>query len=408
MQLRKEKNPVARRILGIDAASTEIGCRPEVFAHAFRFLKNHHLDGRNDHLLGTPPDIPKLGATFHAGEDFYDIVDGLRAIEEAIFFLDLGRGDRIGHAIALGIEPRDFYQHKGDHLMLPRHELLDNVVWLLEKLRAYAINLPNLIPDLEQWYNQLFLQLYIQEDGRIDSRRWGSGSGHNSQLGFIPHSVFHDAWMLRGDDPACYFSGRFERNITLTYWDRCAINETHTQLNILRRSDEITRLYHLYHYDPNVKRRGEVTQGLEVDNAYVQAIRIIQDEMQKEIRDKGIAIETNPSSNYLIGSFRRYDRHPLVRFFNLGLTCDPQELHRCPQMFVSINTDDQGVFNTCLEKEYTLMAAAMERAKDDQGRPLYCTAMIYDWLDRIREMGIEQSFHLQHHKGAVDDYLPTL
>lgn len=30
-------------MVGIDAANSEIYCRPEVFAQAFRFLKNHNV-----------------------------------------------------------------------------------------------------------------------------------------------------------------------------------------------------------------------------------------------------------------------------------------------------------------------------------------------------------------------------
>ncbi len=66
--------------------------------------------------------------------------------------------------------------------------------------------------------------------------------------------------------------------------------------------------------------------------------------------------------------------------------------HSCPQLFVSINTDDKGVFNTSLENEYALLASALEFAEDENGDKLYNPAAIYKWLDSIREMGIQQSF----------------
>lgn len=37
------KNPLVGRVVGIDAANSEIYCRPEVFAQAFRFLRNHKI-----------------------------------------------------------------------------------------------------------------------------------------------------------------------------------------------------------------------------------------------------------------------------------------------------------------------------------------------------------------------------
>lgn len=108
-----------------------------------------------------------------------------------------------------------------------------------------------------------------------------------------------------------------------------------------------------------------------------------------------MAIETNPSSNVLIGPFSIYNKHPLMNFYNLGLETDLEKIKACPQLFVSINTDDQGVFSTYLENEYALMALALEKVEDEDGNKVYNTSMIYDWLDRIRQMGLEMSFKSQ-------------
>jgi len=89
---------------------------------------------------------------------------------------------------------------------------------------------------------------------------------------------------------------------------------------------------------------------------------------------------------------KRYSKHPITNFYNLGLTYDHEKLENNPQLFISINTDDQGVFNTYLENEYAMLAIALEKEKDENGKPIYNQAMIYDWLDRIREMGLEMSF----------------
>lgn len=84
------------RIRGIDAANSEILARPEVFAQAFRFLRNE---------LRTDTQYPNnLGMTYHVGEDFLDAVDGLRAVDEVLTFMGFHNGDRLGHAIVLGID----------------------------------------------------------------------------------------------------------------------------------------------------------------------------------------------------------------------------------------------------------------------------------------------------------------
>lgn len=82
----------------------------------------------------------------------------------------------------------------------------------------------------------------------------------------------------------------------------------------------------------------------------------------------------------------RYDEHPILRFFNFGLDT-PYKPHN---ISVSINTDDQGVFSTSLEREYSLMALAMERneLKGHKNSP----RAVIEWLNRVREMSIEQRF----------------
>lgn len=58
----------------------------------------------------------RLGLTVHAGEDFADPMTGLRNIWEAAVNLDLGEGDRIGHALAAGLKDRetvlDFFERR--------------------------------------------------------------------------------------------------------------------------------------------------------------------------------------------------------------------------------------------------------------------------------------------------------
>lgn len=38
------------------------------------------------------------------------------------------------------------------------------------------------------------------------------------------------------------------------------------------------------------------------------------------------------------------------------------------------------------------MVLALEKAKDEDGNKLYDIENIYEWLNYVREMGIEQSF----------------
>lgn len=102
----------------------------------------------------------------------------------------------------------------------------------------------------------------------------------------------------------------------------------------------------------------------------------------------GIGIETNPSSNYLIGTIAKYEEHPILRFNSRKLKPSNGGSNLC----VSINTDDQGIFDTLLENEYGLMALALKKATDENMNHIYDIEDIYEWIDYVRGMGIDQVF----------------
>ncbi|OVE55495.1 hypothetical protein [Chryseobacterium mucoviscidosis] len=385
-QLRESYSEVSDLIRGIDAASSEFKASPEVFAQGFRYLKNHKLKGQFNHLKNKLEEA-KIYATYHAGEDFYDLVDGLRAIDECIRFLNLSQGDRIGHALALGIDVKEYYNFKQLKLMLPKQIVLDNIVWLLAKIRKFGIGIHrNEVNRLEKLYENLFYELYTANFGK----------GSLLEQKYIHHTTYFDAWKLRGDDPYLYLSdlkNDIYNKLNITYWERCRINEEYPKNKNIRDNIDIKALYQEYHFNPKIKKAGSQIKQFEISHAYMELVEAVQFNMMHELKNKNIAIETNPTSNYLIGTFRRYAKHPITKFFNLGLELDHEKIRNCPQLSVSINTDDQGIFSTSLENEFALMAIALEKEKDENGNLKYNSSMIYEWLERVRLMGIGQSFN---------------
>jgi len=383
--LREKNTKYSEFIRGIDAASSEFDASPEVFAQGFRYLKNHRLKGTLNHLKEKINEH-KMYATYHAGEDFYDIVDGLRAIDECICFLNLTQGDRIGHALALGVDVNKYYQFKKNKLMLPKQMVLDNIVWLLAKIRKFGIGIcRNEVNRLEKLYETLFYELYQQNfDKNSDFKKK-----------YFHQTVYFDSWKLRGDDPYLYFDNLEENvydKINLTYWERCRINEVFPASKNIRKNEDVKFLYQQYHFNPKIKEQGKLIKQFEISHDYMMLVTAVQEKMQYEIKNENIAIECNPTSNYLIGTFKRYAKHPITKFFNLGLETSEDLIKNCPQLSVSINTDDQGIFSTSLENEYALMAIALEKEKDEFGNNKYNSTMIYEWLDKIRQSGLQQSF----------------
>lgn len=365
----------ASQVLGIDACAQEIGCRPEVFASIFRFLADHRVEN----IQGTEK-VHQLRMTYHVGEDFLDVVDGLRAVNEAVLFLNLRCGDRIGHGTVLGIDVKGWYEFKKNTIVLSRQDYLDNVVWLYHKLVEYKIEgFDNLREQLRQEFHIRFAEIYLQTE---HGNREGIGSDIDS---------YYEAWKLRGDAPELYMTKRFDKSQA---WPEreWMINRRLSEKPENRNLNKAVELYYLYHYDWDVRMNGEKKIEKYVLPYYVEGVEAVQKAMQREFASRGVGIEANPSSNYAISTIQDYSEHPIVKLYNKDLTWDREQIRECPQINISINTDDKGVFHTSLENEYALMACAVESKRDAKGNRIYDRQMVYQWLDNIREMGNMQSF----------------
>ncbi len=391
-KMREKNQKVAERVLGIDACSNELVTRPEVYGQVFRFLKAHiPLNNyQRDFIKGRT--IPRLRATYHVGEDFLDIVDGLRAIDETINFLNFTHGDRLGHAIVLGIDVQEWYNKKQNKVYLKQQDILDNIAWLITKVKEFNItNSPEIVDKLLPIYNRYLQEIsYMNlEEVKVKSHKTKTDNIGNVNNFLIPVDTYMEAWKLRGDNPESYLSE--DNNSELSFWDRCSKRRDN---DIAQNNEIAVKIYLNYHYNPNIKVKGNKKEAFKIEKYMIKTITEVQKKMQEEICKRGIAVECNPSSNYLISNFKRYDKHPILNMYNLGLTIDEDIADNLTQLFVSINTDDQGVFDTLLENEFALMGIALEKAKNEDGSPKYNQTMIYDWLDRIRQMGLEQSFRI--------------
>lgn len=156
-------------------------------------------------------------------------------------------------------------------------------------------------------------------------------------------------------------------------------------------------LYHYYHYDSGVRRRGEERCEICLSSEIIGLIKKVQHAMRKEIASRYISVEANITSNHLIGSFKHYAQHPITQLYRLGLPSIGEE-ELCPQVSVSVNTDDRGIFDTSIEDEYALLALALEKERDLEGKKRYAPKEVYEWLNNIRRQGFEQQF--RKHNGS--------
>ncbi len=369
----EDGNSLQARLRGIDACSSEIGCRPETFATEFRFLRGSNRYSEGSRYWTRCSEKGDLGITYHVGEDFLDICDGLRAVDEAIEFLELNNADRIGHGMVMGIDPQSYYKSRFRHVYLTKQDYLDNCIWLLFRTLEWGIHLETSARErLRQRAYQLIDEIY------------GGGSAGRSMNDL---EAFYRSWHLRGDHPDLYRSGKYLDNYlheAYPYHSYCTRNKNES---FYRKDDEIANLYYRYQFDKNVKLKGLEVVPIEIKPWYENLMKEMQEYMRCNIiAKKGIAIECNPTSNRLIGYFTNYDQHPILEFCDYKL--DPDSTHS--QIMVSVNTDDLGVFDTSLSYEYALLLSAIRRQRHKSQN--YNDEQIYEYLEHIRQNGFKIRF----------------
>lgn len=287
------------KIVGIDAAGAEIDCSPAVFGQIYRYARLR--------------DITNL--TYHVGEDFYDLCDGLKAIDDAIRFLHLEKGSRLGHAIALGISAPKYYERRGYQTIMSRQRLLDTLTWIYKTI---ALNGGKMSECFSEELENKTSEIY----GRIGYR--------------MPFNIdtYYMSMMLRSDN--------FDKIGQYSYWGRASLcqDQLCTQA---RENKNAIALCHEFLTSKEVWEKGNAIETYTYLPEIVEVAYTLQIYLQCIVLEKSIIIETNPSSNVVIGPIDKYEEHTIHHFIKDGITA-------------SINTDDKGIFSTSLCNEYSLYA----------------------------------------------------
>ena len=283
ISLRNSGSKNGKAIVGIDAAASEFDTSPEVFAPVFKKLREKGFQ----HF------------TYHAGEDFYHLLGGLRAIYEAITFLDLQRGDRIGHATAAGVAPETWAHNVGCEVVVPIGAYMDDllfVYYLISNNECKALD--SLMPRLYMRITELSREIYPNDDFQV-------------------YDLIY-AWKRRQED-------------ILELADSDELNN----IKALRR-------YHQKEYVEKYKKEIKVNIFEILDE---KALREVQLAILKIMHHKEIAIETLPTSNIFIGYHNSFNTYHLVNWIRW-------EKEGKPIPPIVLGTDDAGIFATNIYNEY--------------------------------------------------------
>ncbi|WP_278626327.1 hypothetical protein [Parabacteroides gordonii] len=313
VNLLNSKSENSRLVRSIDAASSEFDTPPEVFSTCYRYLRKHGYT----HF------------TYHAGEDFFHILSGLRAIFETIYYLQLKRTDRIGHAVACGVSVDVWLQNIGTEMLIRQGEYLDNLLFAYHMISQYGDpELKLLMPTIAQKVENLCTDIYGK---------------------FYPISLQIQAWLMRGENPEEVLEEYMKRISDQEYiLRRAQINRQEWfQKGVFEQRRQYSKedLFLHYHCLATSERYNRIIK-IETEDIFDRnALTKMQLIILKYLHTNEIVIETLPTSNVIIGHHHGFETYHLYNWCKWR-----KEGHPIPPIVVG--TDDAGIFATNIYNEY--------------------------------------------------------
>lgn len=291
-------------IVGIDVVGSDLHSRPYVIAPFLRYAAEKGV----------------TNITYHAAEDFCDIVDGLRSLDELITFAEYKDSYRIGHASVLGVDVEKYYQERKRNVVCSRQTLLDNYIWLsrVDRILNVAID-PEMRRELESKAEEQFNVIY--------------------PVGNFSADDYWDSMQLRGDMTEAFVEELYGPGV---FWSLICND---ARCKKARKNAKAKAFWYEY------LKRNEKGKEIVLTRHNKEVIKKIEDvraAMMKLFADRKYRVESNPTSNLMIGPFNMYKELPTLQF------CDKN-------VDVSVNTDAKGVFSSSLYTEYSLLALAMQK-----------------------------------------------
>jgi adenosine deaminase len=313
--LKKNSRSYLQSVVGVDAASSELDANPEVFAPSYQYLRHNGW----------------LHFTYHAGEDFYHLLGGMRAIYEAVDFCELREGDRIGHACAAGLAPQNWLADVGERLFVRQGEYMDDLVFTYCLIMDYlddkdtaALSLCNKIQPIINRISELFYAIY-----KI----------------VFPITVITRAWKIRKYNPILLHANSLQDARCSPLFDMEEWNVIQKDIGSHSNQDDV-RKCNLYYHDS--KYLHAYNKSIEIDTVEFfddKDYETIQLLLLKYLHSKGIVLESLPTSNIRIGHYDNYDSYHLWRWF---------QWKRNGQLIppIVLGSDDAGIFATNIYNEY--------------------------------------------------------
>jgi hypothetical protein len=342
-------------VRALDACTDELSIPTWVLAPLFRYVRETAgaVCGALTRRLGEA--VPPLRMTTHTGEDVPHLLTGLRAVEESIRRFHIRAGDRVGHAIALGLDPMEWARKSGQ-VPVRREARLFDLAWEWACLaREGRVANGGVLQQIEREVARLSFELFRTPLSPLDVERLVNDLHDEGEL--------RAAGYCDGPPPDVALYPPDDRRVLLVR----------------------------YLTDPGLFQRGQMVEWVD-PTIEAPVLADIQVSIRRNLAEQGIAVEVNPSSNLLVGDFTDLTRHPLWRLN------PPRQSVDMPPVSVCIGSDDPMTFATCLTEEYQFVFDALLLAGLSDEEAL-------GWVDRARRAGLEHRFTLRVPERFLDSEL---
>ncbi|MBO2627689.1 hypothetical protein I6M46_05230 [Shewanella algae] len=321
MDILNHEPRLTRWIRGVDAAANEMHAPPELFGPLFRVLAKSGI----------------AHFTYHVGEDFPHLISGIRSIDDALRFLPLRNGDRLGHCTAIGITPDIWKRSLPSSLSMTKETRLLDWVFIWRELRSH--------PELLRYASDAAIEA-VRLAHEVFSLEEEISITTLDQV-FELRGVLAESEGLLGEldgplKPKSLWLEEFERARELA------------KMAGMKRPLE---LYKQWLKSDNVRKQR--AEYVEVALEYLpdEAVIALQQAVMAKMADRNIAIECPPTSNTRISQYRDVSEHHIFRWMGL-----PEEaIEGDVPMSICLGSDDPGIFAADLKSEFYHLFVVLTR-----------------------------------------------
>lgn len=322
-----------RELCGVDICGVEQAQPLWVSAETLRRTRRH-----SRRVAGSRPwlGLKPLRLTLHAGEDFKWLTSGVRAVAEPFHWHLIERGDRIGHGIAITLDPAKWWRRNaGAAIPVARFDRLLDLAFLAEYVDKRS-------HEQEKWLRRELGSLV-------------------AELGFRRGDAA-DATLVENAKKLWKELGRQTTRRLMAQRSKTENPERHESWIFS------------YLWNRSTQKAAQEEVRLCVDDEGRPERELLIEARKKLIREVArwqVCIESNPSSNLVVGSLDAIAAQDFLQKRPTGPAEYGEEV-----LTWTISTDDPITFSTTLADEYAYTWAGLVCRQENAYDPSYARALL--------------------------------